>query len=493
MKMQKLSQVRARIDKNYYYVKCLEKLIPFQKNDMDKLKLITLIGRIYAGYVTGVYSSDILEAEIIRIGKKIPFRPAEGPVRGRTLHVMTQGFAIGGHPVIVNNWIKWDKDTRSSIVFTDMPGTKIPDFLKESVKKSGGEIFCINRRKNDLSKAEELLEISQRYERVILHTHMYDVVPVLAYSNPEWKRPVYLYNHADFRFSFGFSVADCVLNMCPYDVKKAVSYRGIKPENSVWMQFPGNGQLLESTDICEKENAGNTVKTSYGMEKGAKLIVSMGSDFKYQSIIGCDFGVFVRNVLEAYEGDAYFYVIGADPSKESWKKLQAETKGRVRALGYLQREKAEELIAAADLYVVSFPMKASGATTAEMYHVPYVSLHLLSRGIENYGVSAARTIPELTEKSLEVLRGNGEKYCGHIVRNTWTEAKWRRAWKAIRERENGHRIQKITPRRFVKRQEYINCQLMQDRISSREQYEGLFPSGHTRSILMGLGKLWGME
>lgn len=491
--MQKLSQVRTRIDKNYYYIKCLEKLIPFQKNDPDKVKLITLIGRIYAGCVTGVYSSDVLEAELVRIGKDIPFRPAGGPVKGRTLHVMTQGFAIGGHPVIVSNWIRWDKDARSSIAFTDMPAAKVPDFLKESVRESGGELFCINRRKDDISKAKELLEISALYERVILHTHMYDTVPVLAYSNPDWNCPVYLYNHADFRFSFGFSVADRVLNMCPYDVKKTISYRGIQPGNSVWMQFPGNGQLLESEKVCEKENARKTVETLYGMEKDAKLIVSMGADFKYESIIGYDFGMFVRNVLEAYEGTAYFYVIGADRAKENWKKLEADTKGRARALGYLPREKAEELIAAADLYVVSFPMKASGATTAELYHVPYVSLHLLGRGIENYGVSAARTIPELTEKALEVLRGNGEKYCGHIVGNTWSEAKWLRVWKTVRERENGHRIQKFSPHRFVKRQEYINCQLMQDQINGRDQYEAVFTSGYTGSIIQGLSKIWGME
>ena len=494
-KMQKLSQVKSRIDKNYYYAKRLEKLIKFQKSDWEKLRLVSYIGRIYSQFVTGIYSSWELETEIIRIGQKIEFFPTRKPAEGQSLHVMTKALWTGGHTVIVNNWIKLDKSTRYSIAFTDMNYLDVPDFLKESVAESGGKILCIHEE-DYISKAKHLLELSQDYERIILHIGMDDVVPVLAYCNPNWRMPVYFYNHADFRFSFGFSIADKVLNLYKYDMKKTVRYRGVEKENSTVLQFPGNGQIVVGKERSGKKNMRETVSELYGVEPDAKLIVSMGGDVKYESIIGFDFCTFVVELLRKCNDNVNFLIIGADKKKERWKQLESETNGKAKALGSLPREKAEELIGAADLYIVSFPMEAFGATVAEIKGVPYLALLLIDRVTEIYGDGSCRTIAELINKSLDVLNGNVEKYLGHIAQSTLSEETWCKKWKQICASETGHQIHTFKPNRFVKRQEYINCQLLQNAaVTNMRNYRNntLLLDIHTRIVIDILGKMYSME
>ena len=77
-----------------------------------------------------------------------------------------------------------------------------------------------------MQKAEKLANLSEEFERIILFTHMNDIIPILAYSNPGWKIPIYFYNHADFRFSYGFRISDAVLNLGQFDVDKSIRYRG---------------------------------------------------------------------------------------------------------------------------------------------------------------------------------------------------------------------------------------------------------------------------
>ena len=67
--------------------------------------------------------------------------------------------------------------------------------IKEIVEHSGGA--CIYLSGSYMERALKLLEISEGFYRVLLFTHMEDIIPVIAYSNPRWKRPVYFYNHAD--------------------------------------------------------------------------------------------------------------------------------------------------------------------------------------------------------------------------------------------------------------------------------------------------------
>lgn len=468
MRYKDYSDVKERINKNYQCMKELEELIPYQENDFEKLRLIELICFFYSIYVTGKYASSELEEEIITIGNEnIKFSPERQPKKNHILIVMTASAERGGHSVLVNNWMRWDTQNQYSVAFTGQDYDDIVGFIKESTSISGGEMYSL---KGDyILKARRLLEISQDFEKVLLFTHMYDVVPVLAYGNKNWTMPVLFYNHADFRFSVGISVADKILNISPYDCEKTEKFRGVPQKKSIVVRFPNGGEIVKTKSEAESVENRNSKKQKKcllakkcGFSEKEKLIVSVGADFKYESILNYQFDQFVERLLKDLDYKAAFLIVGADKEKKKWKSMQERTKGKGRALGFLPREEMDELIKAADLYILSFPMPATGGMIAERAKVPYLALFITERGIDTYGDNAARTVDELLEKSLDVLSGNGMKYLGHMLESYETQEEWQKKWNKVLAEVKEHSIMKICPKRFIETQEYVNCQLMQD-------------------------------
>lgn len=499
LKYKDLSDVEERINKNHKFIKELEKLISDQISDIEKLDLITLIGQFYSVYVTGIYASLELENEIIKIGQSITFEKKREPKKNHILIVMTESGAVGGHSVLVNNWMRWDVENSYSVAFTNQNYEDVVDFIKISVESSCGKIFCLEG--DYISKTKKLMDISQDFQKVLLFTHMYDVVPVLAYGNNRWEIPVLFYNHADFRFSFGFSIADRILELSPYDQDKTERFRGVPKGQSIVVQFPNGGKIVESPDkqkinkrLLNKKELKHLLAEKYGFNENEKLIVSAGADFKYENILGYEFNKFVNVLLDKYNYKANFLIIGADKEKEKWKKLYNVTGGRGRALGVLPRQEMEDLIAVADLYIVSFPMAASGAMVAKKSEVPYLALFIIERGIEAYGENAARSIDELLNKSLDILNGNGSNY---LTKKEYyvNQAEWCSQWKKVLEDANEHSITQISPHRYIETQEYVNCQLMQDTASdnmARYLYSNEY-SQQVQEHLFYLDKTYGMN
>ena len=462
-------EVRERIDKNYQFIKELDKLIICQECELDKLRLIEWIGFLYAEYVTGQYASKELEQEIITIGNRmIKFSQKRQPKKNHILIVMTESGYVGGHSVLVNNWMRWDTKNQYSVAFTEQDYDKVVDFIKESVEISGGRIFCLGG--DYFLKARELLDISQDFEKILLFTHMYDVMPTLVYGNKNWKIPVLFYNHADFRFSFGLSVADKILNIFPYDKDKTEKFRGVPKGRNIVMRSPNAGQIVEYERETEevknrtpKKEQKRLLAKKFGFCENETLIVSAGTDFKYLNILNYSFSKFVETLLKRYDGKASFLIIGADKEQEKWKEMYERTGGKGRAMGILPHKEMDELIEVADLYVASFPMLAAGNIIAERSGVPHLALFIIERGIEFYGENnAARTVDELMEKALDVLNGNGKKYLGHMLENCESQEEWQHKWEQILACTNKHDITEICPQRYVETQEYVNCQLMQD-------------------------------
>ena len=455
-----LQEVKERINKNYKCIEEIEKLIAEQKQEDQRLELISLIGLMYSEFVTGVYSSEKLERYISNIGEKVKLSYNNKILNNKILIVMSKSYYVGGHTVLVHNWIKWDDTKQYSIVFTDSNELDIPDFISEVVNKSRGKIECL--KGNYIQKAQKLEELSQGFQRILLFTHMNDIVPVLAYSNPDWLVPVYFYNHADFKFSYGFQISDAVLNLGQYDVDKSIRYRGVEKNKSIYMQFPGMGDLEQEKNIISKDKLRRKINTKYGIKQNVKLIVSMGADFKYESIIGYEFDKYVKKVLEESNGKSVFLIIGADKNKSKWIELENSTGGKARALGVLPREEAELLIGASDLYIASFPMTSAGRSTAESFGVPYLCLNIIGRNVDENDIRTANSVDELIEKSIDVLNGNGEKYLHIPQTEQWSKERWLKEWQKVCETFSKHSIQEFHPQRHIEKQEYVNCQLMQE-------------------------------
>lgn len=467
-KYKNLEDVHERINLNYHFIKSLEKGINQCKDDDEKLTYLTFIGKLYSEYVTGIYSSYLLENEIVKIGRKVSFSPTSKPQKGKMLHVMTKASNGGGHTTVVNNWIRWDKDRQYSIVFTDTQHNEIPSYIIETVSASQGNLVCLEG--NYIEKAKQLLEVSQSFERIILHIHMFDIIPILAYSNANWKIPVYFYNHADFRFSFGFSIADVILNLNDFDLKKSRDFRGIANDKNLILQSP-NGGYVNSITIDEDIN--NYIISKYRIDRNAKLIVSMGDEFKYEDIIDYRFSDFVEKLINKSKDNIQFIIIGPNPEREKWKELEERTNKCARAIGYIERQEVYSLIKMCNLFICSFPMRASGAGLAEMWGVPCLSLFVIDREAEFFEENKAESIDELIEKSLDVLNGNTKKYKSHCLEKKLSQEEWCSKWSEIIEKYTSHNVTEFKEKRYIEKQEYVNCQLMQD-IASDNMAEYLY-------------------
>ena len=455
-----LQEVEQRINKNYECIQEVERLMPEQKQDNQRLELIALIGYMYSEYVTGVYSSKKLEQYVYNISQKIDMPIKNKILNHKVLIVMSRAYYVGGHTALVHNWIKWNNKKQYSIALTDSSALDIPDFINAIVNESGGDVVCL--KGGYLEKAQQLAQLSQNFERIILFTHMYDIIPVLAYSNPAWKIPIYFYNHADYKFSYGFQIADVVLNLGRFDVDKTVRFRGIENNKSIYMQFPGSGNVCETSILVDKNKIHEEINKQYNIKQNTKLIVSMGADFKYESIIGYEFDKYVEKLLNTSNVESTFLIIGADPKKKKWIDLERNTGGRGKALGVLPREKAEMLISASDLYIASFPMTSAGRGIAELYEVPYLCLNIIGRNINPKDIRTANSIEELIDKSIDVLNGNSEKYLNITNTEQWSRERWLQEWQKVYETFSTHSIQEFHPQRHIEKQEYVNCQLMQE-------------------------------
>lgn len=410
-----IEEVRMRIEKNYKAVADMEDLMNYISEEWEKLELISICGLLYSELVTGVYSSSKLEQIIADVGRLVEYVQTEEPKKNEYLIVMTKAGGIGGHSVIANNWIEWDKKIKYSVVFTDFSACEVPIFLKEAVASSGGTIYFLSG--DYLERAQQLLEISQRFSKIILLQHMYDLLPNLAYSHSNWTIPVYMYNHANFKFSFGYEVSDIIINLLKYDQQKTCACRGVQANNSLVLQFPNGGNIVGISEkaILLKEE----IYHKYNLAVDKKLVVSMGDSFKFKSIVGYSFLEFVETLVFRRK-DIQYVIIGPDTNELVWKKLEKTTNGRARAIGYVRREDANAIISHADLYITSFPMTSSGSNIAELYKVPYLLMDIVGRGRENYASNTVENIQDLLDKACEILDGNITPYLGsYYKKNHW--------------------------------------------------------------------------
>lgn len=458
-------KIALKINKRYYFAELIKKLVLIEKDDYQKKLLIQYLLHYNCTHVMGRYSDSMLENEIIKLGRKyVNFKPTEEVCPNTVLFVMTKVASIGGHTSLVNNWIQFDSNHIYSIILTDCTYDDVPDFLKESVKQSGGQIIILYG-KNEYTKAERLLNISQRFERVILCSHMYDIIPVLAYSNKNFDTPVYFYNHANFLFSIGLSVSDCFLTLCYYDTIKAVKYRGAVnvhtlPYPTMTIEMDNKLRQKPREDVREK------IAQKYNLNNLRYLVVSMGDDFKYKKICNYDFQQFVIDfVKEAPEG-TYFLIIGADSNSKRWQDMKRKTKGHAIALGRLERKQVSRILYSADMYVISFPMEGAGAYEASNYNVPVYGLNITNRTKNIYNKQIMfSSIAEMKKVMLDVVKKNKNiSKMPHLydTRYHFCNPNWINDMNKVFGQKIIHKVHKFKDKKIISKEEIINYQLLKN-------------------------------
>lgn len=459
--MKILKDVAGQIKFNYAISELIKKLVMIENDEESRLELIKYLVHFDINHFTGRYSDEWIERELIQYGSKIRFKHTVSAEKNSVLHVMTGAYNIGGHTAIVNNWIDYDETRKYAVVFTNMAPKGIPQFLLETAERTGTELIFLHE-KDTIRKASELLKLSDKYERIVLHINMFDVIPVIAYSNRNWKRPVYFYNHANFLFSLGMSVSDCVLCLCEYDRIKAMRYRGASKAYVLPMPMKtvAGAPLAVKEDIFGNQKTQNEIRIKYKMQPDSKIIISMGADYKYKKIIGYDFAEFVKRLMMETE-DTYFFIIGANAEDVRWKKLSEETGNRAHALGVLERDEVTKWMQTADIYVASFPMIAGGRAEAIENNIPTFSLKMTNRTGAYFEDTCCENIGELILCIKDELKNKGNyKSTISILKNGEDEKTyWKNQLQSIWDHTLEHEIHPFVSSVIISKEEFINTQL----------------------------------
>lgn len=303
---------------------------------------------------TGYYSCARIERAFIEIAQAHSLNKVLPPYKKNTvLHVMSRSYKVGGHTRVVERWIELsDPHQRQSLVFTQEDQQEIPDRLRKAVSDKQGELVILSDRLSDIEKGLQLREIASQFEFIVLHVHPDDVIPLLAFGNKEFTRPIIFFNHADHRFWLGVSISDIVADLRSFGQSITLNKRGAK--NSIILGIPIDA--IESKSTKSKTD----IRKKLALPINKKIILSIGGAHKYKPLGNYNFINVAKEILEEHQ-EAIFILIGPDFKVfPDWEVASETYDNRIKALGYMPHKAIFDYIIACDLVLDSFPM--SGGT-----------------------------------------------------------------------------------------------------------------------------------
>ncbi|RYZ77822.1 MAG: hypothetical protein EOP05_00340 [Proteobacteria bacterium] len=324
----------------------------------------------------GIFNSKKVEDDLAALclqvptaGKDVGVKFQNLELRG-TLHVLTRAYMTGGHTRVVERWIAASNSEPHSVVLISQGGRPVPQKLTEAVEASGGTIFILDEVLS-LQKASVLRGIGQSHQKVIIHSHTYDVVPTLAFSGACFAKPVFIYNHADHLPWIGCAVADGVINFRKAGAQLTRERRGIS--NTIFLPLPISKLAPLARDVESRQAA----KARLGFPD-AQIILTMASGYKYEPVGDLNFQKMTLKVLDL-NPKAVLFVIGPNPDDKIWTKAIEKSSGRLMVKGRIPFSDLQDVLSAADLTIDSYPL---GSTTALLdlasLGIPALALNLAS-------------------------------------------------------------------------------------------------------------------
>lgn len=346
---EELSEYEPIVLQNKKFFEDLLERIKTAKKDKEKLKIARKAIKFATATGTGYFSSDVLEQVFLDIAAKHNVRKLSADfVPKSVLHVMTKAYFSGGHTRVVERWIEASPDEeKHSLLLTSEAGQKLPLRLLKAVQNKKGKIIRLSNLSSDLRKGLKLRKIASEYEFVVLHVHPEDVVPLIAFGNRQFKRPVIFYNHADHKFWLGVGIADLVADLRRKGQEITLNFRGAK--NSFILGVPSELPKV----ACEKSKF--EVRKALSLPLDKKIILTIGSAYKYKPLGKLDYLQIVQELLK--DENIVFVAIGPDcQTLPLWKNVADKSQGRLKILGILPYQEVAAYIVAADVVLDSFPM-----------------------------------------------------------------------------------------------------------------------------------------
>ncbi|WP_448625335.1 hypothetical protein [Geodermatophilus sp. URMC 64] len=291
---------------------------------------------------------------------RIDRRPADG----RVLHVLSEGYSLGGHTRLVWRWL--ESDPRPADVALTMQYNPVPDALRTAVTRSGGRIYDLREGFPSLTdRAHALRGLMAGASRVVFHVHPYDAVALAAASLPGPRPPVLYENHSDHTFWLGLGAADLVVDNRGIGQRVSRELRGVPERRSALLPIPIGSGSVSSTR--------KSVRAQLRLRPGQVAALSVAGPMKMKPIWGRGFDELLGPVLARIP--QLVVVLAGPPADGPWSRLQSEFPGRVFPLGRV--EGVESLFPGMDVYLDSFPCGSETAILeASAAGLPPVSLQL---------------------------------------------------------------------------------------------------------------------
>ena len=354
------------------------------------------------------YQSPEIDNMLLECANKLPTEDYvikdKNSKKRKVLHVLSEGYSTGGHTRLAQNWIKSDTDSIHSLV-TTWQIESTPQWLLDEIKKSGGWIFSIETISDKhVERAAKLRKRAYEWaDIVVLHMHMMDPIPVMAFGI-DGGPPVIYMNHGDHCFWLGASIADLVVDLRPSGQKLTLTRRSCN--NSCILPIP-----LQPKKAFNR----NEVRQKYKINENETVILTIATNYKFRSINNYNYINIIKDIVNKVN-NCRVYIIGPNDTGK-WHEINVETDGKVKALGVLTE--IEEFYQMADVYLDCFMMGSmTSLLDASKYGlsiIKFTNSHcpILTEFDEEFEVCSYNNINDIIQEINELKNGNIETYEKH--------------------------------------------------------------------------------
>ena len=289
-------------------------------------------------------SSDDIEKVFTTVAEQYDIKLHAKAIPNSVLHIATELYPTGGHTRVIERWIENSPEHEiNSLLLTRK--AFVPERLQKAIKERNGQILFLNQNLSDIDRALELRKMASQYEKIVLHIHMDDYLPLIAFGTNKFPRPVIFFNHADHRFWIGVSIADYIVDLREYGKIQTNKYRGSKRNGIIYLPI----DIKSHAQTFNKEEN----KLAFGLPQDKQIIFSSGAGYKFMPEGNWDYTIFMEKVLKLKK-DVFFVLVG--PSPILFKNLVNIPKQNYKFFASMPNDQYLKCLSTADIVIDSMPM-----------------------------------------------------------------------------------------------------------------------------------------
>ena len=355
---------------------------------------------------TGIYNLYSIENYFLKIAETLQCELNDYQ-KNTTLHVLTEALNSGGHTRVVERWISSSADEeKHCVLLTTNKSKEIPQELINAVKNKNGEIIELNSKDSSIDRGLYLRKYASNFDKIILHIHPFDYIPIIAFGTNNFSRHIFLYNHADHMCWLGLSIADTILEIRKYG-KYLTENKRIQ-NKSFLLSIP-----TVYKDYNEKINFPEKITNNLNK----KIILSYGSSYKFREFDNIN----IINYIKLFDDTYFFILIGLNKEENKiFYEFADKFPDRITILDIIPFNHLQEYIKISDLVIDSFPI-CGGTALLDAINLdkPTLSLKSIVGNFDyTYNTYAqCDTIDELYYKTIQIFSST------EIKNNLLTELK----------------------------------------------------------------------